>query len=369
MKKRLLLLASLLGILLFALPKSAQAQIAIADVNDNYLAAGLIHQKYTAWNAVRDHVISGATQNSYGYGHSQYHGQAPCDRVLDCMPAVGCKKNKPHSAWSNYIGRDSRYQSFTNGDDWRIGSNGVQLGTDILRKRNNQFGAFFGYEDSTALNTGDSVNANDYYVGLYDVHVFRSGVDFRTVFSFGWQDFISQRNRLGNVYETPFRGVTSELNVELGKRFYSNGHHGGWSMRPVVGLDWHFQRLGGAREAPNDENALRYHGTDLAQFLFRFGSDIRYERGAWAVETGLYYSYDLRGGDLIADVSDSLTDRFRSALESSNLGRSVFSVNVSGSYQVSRNITAFIGYRGEAIPDQAGRGYASTGYVGGAWRW
>jgi len=368
--KKIFLLGSLLGILLFALPSVARAQIIVADVNDNYLAAGLIHQKYTAWNAVRDHVISGASQVPPRYETSNYYGQSPCDRVLDYIPAVGCKVSKSHSAWGNYIGRDSRYQSSMSGDDWRIGGNGVQLGTDIFRRRNWQFGTFFGYENFAASNAGDRIHAKDHYVGLYDVHVFRNGADLRTVFSYGWQDFKSQRNFQGGAFGTAFRGNTAELNVELGKRYYCDGHYKAWSVRPVVGLDWHYMRLGSGQETSNGANALRYHGTDFAQLFFRFGSDFRYERGRWAVETGLYYSYDLRGADFWSEVSSTQpgnTDR--EALISSTLGRSVLSVNVASSWQVARNITAFVGYRGEATPDQSGRGYANTGYAGCAWRW
>lgn len=374
MKKQRFLLGSLLGILFIALPSAVQAQIDIVGVNDGYLAAGLVHQRYTAWNAVRDHEISGSRHVFQNDEYTQYYGQSPCDRVFERMPAVGSKNSKPRNLWSNYVWHDSRYQSAMSGSDWKIGGDGVQIGTDIFRRQNCQFGAFFGYENSAASNAGDRVHANDYYFGLYDVHVFKGGADLRTVFSCGWQDLHTQRNGQGSVYETSFRGLTSELNVELGKRYYFSKCCGGWSARPVVGLDWHFVRLGNGLEIPNNslynDFALRYHGTDFAQLFFRFGTDLRYERGRWAVEGGFYYSYDLRGASLWSEVSDALTgNRFQSALISSNLGRSLFSVNVAGALQVTRNVSAFAGYRGEASPEQAGRGFAHAVYAGGAWRW
>ena len=335
--------------------------------NDNYLAAGTIHNRFTGWHAVRDHVISGGTnvsQPTYGY-----YGQAPCDCVYPCAPDCSYTKQS-RGAWVNYIGRDSRYQSSFNGNEWRIGTNGVQVGTDFWRSQKNQFGAFFGYEDSTASNFGDQIKAKDYYVGAYAVHVFNGGADFRSVFNYGWQDFHSRRNGFwGDVYNTSFSGNTAEVNLELGKRYYCGGCYGTWSTRPTIAVDWFWTQLGNGQEQPINDDALRYHKTDFSQLFFRFGTDLRYEHGRWAVESGIYYSYDMRGSDFWSKVSDVQTNTFHSTLVSSKLGRSILSVNVGGSYLVGKNLTLFGGFRGEAAPERAGRGYEHIGYVGGAWRW
>jgi hypothetical protein len=244
-------------------------------------------------------------------------------------------------------------------------TNGIQVGTDIFRTRRNQVGAFFGYEDSTGRNLSDRLKAKDYYVGMYGVHVFGGGSDLRTVFNYGWQDFDSLRNAGNQGYTARFSGNTAELNVEWGKRRY----FGAWSSRPAIAMDWYLTQLKGGQENPINNNALRYDKTDFSQLFFRFGTDLRYESGRWAVEGGLFYSYDMRGSDLWTGVSDAQTGGLRSTLVSSNLGRSVLSYNIGGSYLVGRNFTIFGGYRGEATPEQAGKGYINTGYVGGAWRW
>jgi len=336
--------------------------------NDNYLVATQMHHKYTGLYAVRDHVISGATMAWQGAG---YYGQAPCDCSFGCEQDTSCKKAKTRGAWANYIGRDSRYQSSFNGNDWKITNHGVQVGTDFFRTQKHQFGAFFGYEDSTASNIGDRVKGKDYYVGAYGVHVFNGGADVRTIFTYGWQDFKSLRNGQRGVYRTAFDGNTVELNVELGKRHYFGGHNGIWSTRPSVALDWYLSRLGGGWETGgySSYGAMRYGSKDFSQLFFRFGTDLRYERGPWALEGGVYYSYDMLGADLRSSVSDVQTGSLVSTLGGSKLGRSVLSYNLGSSWLVCRNFTVFGGYRGEVAPEQAGRGYAHTGYVGGAWRW
>ena len=140
-------------------------------------------------------------------------------------------------------------------------------------------------------------------------------------------------------------------------------------MRPAIALDWYLSQLHGGRENPTNGNALRYDSMDFSQFLFRFGTDMRYELGAWSVEGGLFYSYDMRGADLWSGVSDAETGLFRSALVGSKVGRSVVTYNVGGSYAVGRNFTIFGGYRGDVSTERAGNNVSHIGYVGGAWRW
>ena len=350
---------------LAVLPAAAQTQTAILG-NDNYLAATQIHHKYTAWNAVQDHLISGCNRIEQKYG---YYGQSPCDSVISCYHQC---KPKNRGAWANYIGRDSHYLSSFSNNDWHLLTDGVQVGTDICRRHRSQIGVLFGYEDSSGKNSAgagiDRLKAKDYYVGIYGVHLLRGGADLRTIFNFGWQNYNTQRSETANLFQTGFNGNTVELNVDLGKRHYFGECCGGaWSARPAVGIDWYYNRLDGTQESPAGTNALWYHGTDFSQLFFRFGTDLRYERGRWAIEGSLFYSYDLRGADLWSRVSDS-SNNFNTLI-GSDLGRSVLSFNIGGSYLLGRNITLFGGYRGEVIPEQAGRGYTSIGHAGVAWRW
>jgi len=336
------------------------------QANDNYLAAAMVHHTRTGWHAVRDHLISGAVRAQPRYG---YYGQAQ-QRV---HPAT-------RGAWVNYVGRSSYYESSFNGNTWDFTTNGVQLGTDLWQVRKHQLGVFFGHEKSkgsnlTGGNLQDRLTARDHYIGLYGVTIYQGGTDLRTVFTYGWQDYSTDRNAAnGELYQTVFKGNTAELNVELGRRYYFPDRYGIVSLRPAVALDWYYNQLGGGVEVPTYDpeatsQAIRYGKADISQFFLRFGADFRYEKRRSAVEAGLYYSYDLRGSDLWASASSVDTPRLQSTLVSSQQGRSVFTFNLGGSYWLCPNLTVFGGYRGEAVLDKAGRGYEHIGHVGGAWRW
>jgi outer membrane autotransporter protein len=369
--KKCLFFSALLVVVFAVSLKVVQAQTAILG-NDNYLAATQIHHKFTAWNAVQDHLISGYNriEQQYGYCEHGYYGQSPCESVNSCCRQC---KHRHRGAWANYFGRDSHYTSSYNNNDWHILSDGIQAGTDILKRHRSQIGMFFGYEDSTGTNnTGagirDHLKAKDYYVGVYGVHILQGGADLRTILNFGWQNYNSQRNETNNLFQTGFHGNTVELNIDLGKRHYFGECCGGmWSTRPAFAIDWYYNRLGDAQETPGGVNALWYQGTNFSQLFFRFGTDLRYERGRWALEGGLFYSYDLRGADLWSRVSDSNDNS--NTLIGSGLGRSIFSFNIGGSYLLGRNLTLFGGYRGETAPERTGKEYTSIGHAGVAWRW
>ena len=323
-----------------------------ASMNDGYLAASQIHHRLTAWNAVRDHMISGVAMLRHGY-----LGQT-------CSPGFVFNSR---NTWANYVGRDSQYQSSFNGRDWKFGTNGLQLGTDFFRNPRGQLGIFFGYEDSVGSNVGDRLNANDYYVGMYGVNVFRNGMDLRTVFAFGWQDYTSQRRGAdGDLYSMKFRGNTAELNIDLGRRYYERR----WSTRPSIGLDWYLNQLNGGHEtaAGGGTEAIRYNTADFSQLFFRFGSDLRYECGPLMFDAGMYYSYDMLGNNLWSGVSN-MDRTLSSTLRSSKMGRSIVSYNLGASWMLNPHVSLFGGYRGEYAAEKAGSGITHIGHFGGALRW
>jgi len=342
MKKHLLLFPLALLIVIMSGTKT-QAQ---TPVNDNYLAASRMHHRHTAWNAVRDHLISGAGTNRYGY-----FGQTTCFPTFN-----GGVRN----AWANYVGRNSRYQSSGTDSDWRLSGNGVQLGTDFFRTSRFQLGTYFGYENAKGSNSADRIHGKDYSIGIYGVYVFQNGADFRTVFSYGWQNFDSQRRVSSDAYVMAFDGNTTELNIELGKRHYACG----WSSRPSLAVDWSMSQLHGGQES-GGTSSLRYDTTDHSQLLLRFGTDLRYDWGPLMFDSGLYYSYDMLGNTLRSGITNGTPG----TLVGSQLGRSIVSYNLGGSWIVNHKLTIFGGYRGEYAPESAGKGYVNVGYVGGALRW
>ena len=323
-----------------------------AVAQGNTFAASQMHHKYTAWNAVRNHLISEANESLL-----QTPLQAAYYPGYDCLP-----KN----TWINYVGRDSRYRNSYTRSDWTIATNGIQLGTDVYRTRQSQVGVLYGYEDSTGTNLGDRIKGWNNYFGVYGVQMVRSNTDIRTVFNYGWQHYHSQRRGVDDdSYGTAFRGNTAELNIDFGSRIRLIG----WHARPSLGLDWYWNQLHGGRETASETgaHALQYGRMDFSQLFLRLGSDFQYEWANWTLESGVFYSHDLLGQNLRSRVSNG--SGARSTLAGSKMGRQVISFNLGGSRMVMQDVTIFGGYRGEVTPDRDGRGYTHIGHFGGAVRW
>jgi hypothetical protein len=375
-----------------------------ASLADGFLLPASIHNRITGWEATRDHLISGGRRVRSG---SEFRGQAPCD---PCEP-VGCDPCEPacepceptcddvvcdpcdpcnkfdgfslgRSAWVNYIGRSNSYRSsysnigIENGD-WKIGSDGIQVGLDLFKTRLAQFGILFGYEGSVGTLRSDRMEADDVYVGIYGAKVFRNGSDFRAVYNFGSQDYNLRRLDPGlgldwHTHLSNFSGNTHEVNLEFGKRIYSSNRV---SYRPVIGLDLYINDWDGAQEDGNLSTAIAYDNADYLQAFLRIGSDLQIKRGKLTFNSGLYYSYDLNGDDVESRVfardgsALGFDRRITSTLRGSDLGRSVLTFNVGSSYALSPRSSVFGGFTGDAVLDRDGDGFQSIGYVGLQWKW
>ena len=363
-----------------------------AYISDGFLSAFGIHNNFAVWNAVRDRMISGngnrAPRRSYGQG---YYGQAPCGcnacspsynldpcgpvacdpcAPIDCDP---CAPRgfyhagfSPKTAWVNYIGRGDKYRSSYNDQDWKLSMNGVQVGSDLFRSRNAQFGLLFGYEAGKNTNALDKVDAKDMYVGAYAAQVLHSGADIRGVFSYGWQDYDMNRWHGGNLYTSSFKGRTMEGTLEIGKRRSA----GFWSMRPVLGVDVISNEIKGAVEtnATGGLDPIRYNKADLTQIFVRAGSDLRYRFSEFTLNSGLYYAYDVQGDDLRANVSHAWNPALAAPLVGTKPGRSLLLFNLGGECRLTHSFSVFGGYDGQAVLDR-GKGFQSVAYVGGAVQW
>ena len=373
-----------------------------AYMPDNYLAAAMIHNRYTGYNMVRDKFISGSARSGSGI-----FGQAPCDPCgpvcnpcdeAACNPCDPCGFSRGGSStrntWVNYVGRADSYGGWADGSGWDIGADGVQVGTDLFRTRKAQFGLIFGYEGGFANNSHalrlpngylvhngvDRVTSDDTYLGFYAARVLSGGADVRFVYNHGWQDFDTVRTDpytwgLAR-YEASFKGHTDEINMELGKRF----HRGNWSYRPFGALDVYTIRLNGATETAtgvnnwllqNNDTRVRYDKLNLTQFYLRFGSDLRYQVRRFTLNSGLSYAYDMNGQKFRTRVydADDATGSLQAWLQGSKLGRSVLMYNVGGEYQLGDCFSVFGGYDGQAVLDRAGNGVQHIGYVGGSLKW
>jgi len=327
-----------------------------ANMSDGFLAALSMHNRYAAWNNVRDRLISGG-----GYG-SGYRGQAPCDPCGDacdpCDPVCG-PVSGARSAWVNYTGRSDSYRSAFNAQDWKTSAEGVQAGTDLYRTNRTQFGVLFGYEGQRSYNAADRIKADDTSVGVYGTRVLRNGADVRGVFAYGWQDYDMTRDHFGTVHASSFKGHTSETTLELGKRY----RIGAWSVRPAAAVDVFNNNLKAAQES----NGVAYGKASLTQTFFRFGTDLRYAAKRFTLNSGVYYAYDVHGQKLSTQVSQGSYAPI--ALYGTKLGRELLTFNLGGEYQVSKNFLVFGGYDGQYAVDSANDAVQSIGYVGAGWKW
>jgi len=333
---------------------------------DGYLAALHMHRHYTAWNAVHDRLISGS---GYGY-RAGYYGQSACGGGGSFSDCTCSSRN----AWVNYVRRDSTYNG---NQDWELGTNGAQVGTDFLKTRREQIGMFFGYEEGR-MRCPDSeaqewIKAHDFYFGAYGAYVLNTGADLRGVFGFGKQEYSMQQYEKDYFYDSSFGGYTTESTVEIGQRVAMRVG----SMRPVLAVDVITNNLKKSTledetesEVDSDDaeaNPVIYKGTSLTQVFVRTGSDFRHQIGYLTLNSGLYYSYDLNG----ARPRTRLTNEIGQAgkLSGSKLGRSLLTFDGSGSWQLTRGFSAIGGYQGEYALDGASRGVQHTAQLGGLWRW
>jgi hypothetical protein len=363
-----------------------QANRDYAYMSDGFLAATGIHNRYAAWSAVRDRMIS-----SFGYGgipqaNQIYRGQMPRNMPQNAMPYNNTPQNMrvnptvggPYrleyydlpTVWANYVGRNSTSRSAYNGQNWgqnwKLSTNGVQTGADIWRNRYEQVGILFGYEGGKMTNAGDRIDANDYYLGAYAACVLTNDSDIRAAFAFGWQDY--KMNRLGvlglGVYDSSFKGNTSEFNVEVGKRLSD----GPGSLRPVLGVDVLTNNLKGASENGGSQ-AVVYDKTSLTQVFLRTGAELRYQVPVITLNGGIYYAYDMNSANLrtYAKLADDPT--IGAALVGTKPGRSLLLYNVGGSCQVTDCFAITAGYEGQAVLDGGSNGIMHVGHAGGALRW
>jgi hypothetical protein len=381
-----------------------------ASLADGFLLPASIHRYNTGWEATRDHLISGGQRVKVSKGILGQSPCNPCEPVCDacepvcdacepvcepCEPTcdddVACNPCDPcgykglsvgRSAWVNYIGRSNSYRSsysnigIENGD-WEIGTDGVQVGLDLFKTSKAQLGLLFGYEGSKATLRSDRLDADDVYFGVYAARVFSNGADFRAVYNYGSQDYKLNRLDPGlgfdwHSHNSAFDGNTHEVNLEFGKRFFANRR---WSYRPVIGFDLLVNNWDAAQEDGNLSTAIAYGDADYTQAFLRIGSDLKFVKGGFVFNSGLYYSYDLNDNDLETKVFArdgsklGYNKDITSTLYGSKLGRSVLTFNVGGSLALSSKTSVFGGFTGDNSFDRDGDKFQSNGYVGLQYQW
>ena len=307
-----------------------------AYMSDGYLAAFTVHHRYTAWNMVRDRLISG---NNVDF----------------------CK-----SGWINYTGRSNTYNSSFNNREWKTFTHGGQIGIDFLKTPRFQSGLLFGGEGSQSRNKKDLLESEDFYFGLYGAHIFRHGTDARIVFAQGWQSYDLKRiGNGGTPYTSSFGGWTSEANFELGKRI-------GWgdcTMRPVLAADVYNNNLKSAQEAGKGDDRITYSKTNLTQVFLRTGTDFRHKTNVYTFNSGIYYAYDVNGAELNTRVTSVNDSTLSAPLVGTKLGRNLLMFNFGVEGEIDTNFSLICGYTGEYIIGSAKDAIQSIGHVGFVGKW
>ena len=308
-----------------------------ARISDGFLAAMTIHQRYTAWNAVHDRLITGG------------------------------RNDDGRSAWFNGVGRHSNhYRSSFNHQNWKTVMGGGQIGIDLFKTRHFQSGLLFGYEEGESKNDRDRLKAQDFYFGLYGACVFRNGADARIVFAQGWQSYKLNRQGNGNVlYTASFNGGTSEANFELGKRL----GWGEWSLRPVLATDIFHNNLKAAQEAGIGTERIAYGQTDFTQVFFRTGTDLRHQTRHYTLNSGIYYAYDMNGAELRTHAWDATDRTLNAPLVGTKLGDSLLMFNLGIEFEVFTDFSISVGYLGEYAMGTANNALQSIGTVGFVGKW
>jgi hypothetical protein len=169
-------------------------------------------------------------------------------------------------------------------------------------------------------------------------------------------------------YRSKLKGSTHEFSFDLGKRFYfQTAQHHTISFRPALGLDLLVNNLKGTNETSiTGNNPVTYGKTSLTQTYLRFGTDFEYRSNRFALNSGLWYAYDLNNAKLSTTVTSG---NFTNKLNGSDLGNSVLSFNIGASYDFGKRITIFAGYNADAYLDRKGSPLANTVYAGYAQKW
>jgi hypothetical protein len=347
--------------------------------SDAYLIAMAMHQRYTAWNAVRDRLISGNGRCCHLLG---YYGQTPVCELCDLKGAFAECTCTNRNIWVNFVGRQNSFMSNYRDDDgdaindefWKIKMQGVQGGADCIRTRREQVGMFFGFEEGKITNADDRMDADDLYFGIYGACVLPTGADIRGVFAYGWQTYdMTRKDQF--TYRALFKGHTTESTFEIGKRATS----GAWSIRPAFAIDIMTNNIDSTREeaifSENDLNLgmaepVIYERTNLTQVYARVGSDVRCQMGSLILNGGAYYAYNVNPSALKTRVTNEfLIDENKwLPLVGSKMGRSLLAFDASGTLHIGKGFALIGGYQSEYVFDCGGKPMHNRFYLGSNWK-
>jgi uncharacterized protein with beta-barrel porin domain len=266
----------------------------------------------------------------------------------DCNPCsaiCGGAKGK-NAAWVNYLGITDEVP----GSTVDINTDGIQIGTDIYRTKDNQFGVTFAYTGTKAYDDGylKHTNTNGYNLSLYGAHRFSNQADLRLIVNSGWLDG-NNKDPDGVEDNHNFSGDSFDTTLEYGKRFFVAKNV---SFRPAVALDYHYYDI---------DNVFPFSET-----YFRIGTDYVTMLKHLSLKMDVSYSIDLNGEPRLADIGGGDINPMSSSDE---LGRQFTTLGLTAQYDLRKNFALYASYSLDYFFDRNGRPCRGIGTVGLSWVW
>jgi hypothetical protein len=330
-----------------------------AVMSELYLTSLLLHDHHSAWNAITKRLNQSlpaagkSFPNNRSYQYNQFFGQSPYHG------------NANKSLWVNYIGRTAQHKSTFYNQKFKLRSDGIQVGYNIIPSQTVQYGLLLGYEGQSSSINRDIINADDTYIGIYGTKMFKLGFDLRTIINYGHQTYTSTRYAKKTDYynKATFKGDTVEGILEVGRPYELSRQ---LKLRPIFAVELYYNIINQTKEDDNYNTnaAVTYDIATLKQTLLRFGSDWHYEIQRLMLSGGFYYSFNCGTDKLTTTVTDEFGQCLQ--LKGSKLGRTILSMDFGGQYYTNELQTRsiFANYTGSIYPDRKGTPITGTFTIG-----
>ncbi|MDR3108870.1 MAG: autotransporter outer membrane beta-barrel domain-containing protein [Planctomycetaceae bacterium] len=265
----------------------------------------------------------------------------------DCNPCsaiCGGAKGKK-AAWVNYLGITDTAPAH----NYDIDTDGIQVGTDIYRTRDNQFGVTFAYS-GTRANWSDDNNpgtpdypnwtrTNNYNLSFYGSHRFDNQSDLRVIVGNGWLDGRGCESFDPNATYYGLSGSSFDTTLEYGKRFLAAKNV---SFRPVLALDYHHYDL---------------YNVSYDEAYFRIGTDYVTMLNYLAIKADIAYNVDI--------VGEAESTR----IYGDGVGRQFTTLGLTTQYDLRKNFALYASYSLDYFFDRNSRPCRGIGTVGFSWVW
>lgn len=317
------------------------------------------------------HYRSIADAAGYRFALDRQVGKScsPCNEATSCDPCEAvCGGSKARKGlWASWTGRTNEdLRSTSMGHKMRYESDGVQVGFDFIRTGRFMLGGMYGYSESRLYaqdGYGSKMKGDDNYFGLYGQYLLKNGLDVSGTIGYGRQEFDHFRNNKWGQHTGDFKSDTFEANLELGYMMNLNKRS---FIRPLIGIDVYNYDTDGMVES----SGYVFHGSSLTQAFFRVGAEGEWTRKRFALNGGVFYSYQMNKDAKYAWAA--VTDPSQGGITAPTaykLGRSIVTLNLGGRYALNQSgsLSLFGGYQADIYTDRINDQATHSGTAGIRW--